>query len=147
MGNPSTLLGFDFGTKRIGVAVGQTETRSASALESVTSKQNVPNWLALSKVIDEWQPQALVVGIPVNMDGSKQNLTARARHFAKSLHMQTQLPVYETDERLTTISAKQLLFEQHGDSPENHDLDSTAASIILESFLQTYQPGNPATYG
>jgi putative holliday junction resolvase len=136
-----TLLGFDFGTKRIGIAVGQTITQQATPLASVTVKNNVPNWAQILELIHEWQPNALVVGIPLNMDGSQQDMSQRAQHFAKTLQNKTQLRVHEADERLTTTTAKQTIFEQHGAKGlEKADIDSQAAQTILTSFMQTYQP-------
>ncbi len=79
------ILGFDFGTKRIGVAVGQTVTHDATPLTTLAAKQGVPDWHAVKQLVDTWQPKALVVGIPLNMDGTEQRLTTLARGFANAL--------------------------------------------------------------
>lgn len=88
---PRILIGFDFGMKRIGVAVGQTVTKTARPLDTIQAKEGVPNWHALSKLIKKWLPDALVVGIPLNMDGTDQPISLHAREFAKSLHERFQI--------------------------------------------------------
>ena len=80
---PHTILGFDFGLKRIGVAVGQTVTQSARPLTILNAKQGVPDWLEIKKLILEWGVNALIVGLPLNMDGTEQPITARAREFGQ----------------------------------------------------------------
>ena len=139
---PQTLLGFDFGTKRIGVAVGQTLTKQAKALVTIPVKNNVPTWDAINSLVEEWSPQALVVGIPLNMDGTEQPMSARARHFAKALHEQTSLPVHEAEERLSTVEAKTQQIES-GHKIDASTLDAYAAEIILQAFLQSYSKGHP----
>ena len=93
MKSPETLLGFDFGMKRIGVAVGQTVTKTARPLGVVKATQGSPQWDVLNKLINTWKPDALVVGIPLNMDGTEQRLTEAAKQFANLLHERFQLPV------------------------------------------------------
>ena len=93
------LLGFDFGMKRIGVAVGQTVTKTARPLETLKAKQGVPHWEKILKLIKTWQPDALIVGIPLNMDGTPQPLTEAAEQFANELKKRFELPVYGIDER------------------------------------------------
>ena len=136
--NPQTLLAFDFGTKRIGLAVGQTLTQQATPLRSLHSQQNIPDWPGIIALIDTWQPHALVVGIPLNMDGSEQPMTQRAKHFAKQLLDKTSLPVHHADERLTTLEARNQAFE-HGGCKDlaKADIDSIAAQIILQNYLDT----------
>src|SRR5437868_4556129 len=92
--NDYVVLGFDFGTKRIGVAVGQSLTRTARPLAMLKAKEGSPDWNEVARVIAEWKPDALVVGFPLNMDGTEQPLTHRARHFAEQLELHFQLPVY-----------------------------------------------------
>jgi len=131
-----TVLGFDFGMKRIGLAVGQTITSHASPLATLKAKDGVPNWVDLDKSIIEWQPQALVVGIPLNMDGSTQLVTFAARKFAKKLKQKFKIPVYQVDERLTTIEARARLFETGGFRQlESSEVDSIAAVVITEQWL------------
>src|SRR5580700_8550565 len=108
------LLGFDFGMKRIGVAVGQTVTQSARPLETLQANQGVPSWDKLDKLMKAWQPDALVVGIPLNMDGTEQPLTQAAQQFADALQERFQLPVYGVDERLSTKDAREQIFVKGG---------------------------------
>lgn len=132
-----TLLGFDFGLRRIGVAVGQTITGTATPLDPMLAKNGAPNWEQVSKLIQTWKPDALIVGIPVNMDGSPQEITERAQGFATALGDHLHLPVYTVDERLTTKEAKQQLFDTGGyRSLEKASIDSFAAKLILETWLR-----------
>ncbi len=129
---PEILLGFDFGTKRIGVAVGQTITQTARPLETVKAQQ----WDAIDKLVKHWQPDALVVGIPLNMDGSEQKLTQLAKQFVTALKNRYQLPTYEMDERLTTQSVRENLFSKGGYKALHKEaIDSLAAQLILQNWL------------
>lgn len=129
---PRTLLAFDFGLKRIGVAVGQTQTRSANPLETVAVKRERPDWDAIAKLIKTWTPDALVVGWPLNMDGSEQEMTHRAERFGRQLNGRFGLSVHLVDERLTTREAKSRL---ELDGRIDHDADPVAAQIILEDWF------------
>ncbi len=129
---PRTLLAFDFGLKRIGVAVGQTQTRSANPLDTVAVKQERPDWSAIARLIETWAPDSLVVGLPLNMDGSDQEMTHRARRFGRQLEGRFGLPVHLVDERLSTREARNRL-ELEGRSGEH--ADPTAAQIILEDWF------------
>lgn len=132
-----TLLGFDFGLKRIGVAVGQTITRTATPLLTLQAKKGIPNWNEIAALIKEWQPNALVVGIPLNMDGSNQAITTAAQQFASSLETHFGLPVRRMDERLSTKEARQRLFDVGGYREiQKSQIDSYAAKLILESWLK-----------
>ena len=122
---PLSFLAFDFGTRRIGVATGNTLTRSAQPLRSVAGGAAAP-FDAIGRLIAEWQPDALVVGVPCHPDGAPHENTRRARRFANRLHGRFHLPVHEVDERYTTTEAQAL------GAP---DLDAAAAAIILEQFL------------
>lgn len=130
------FLGFDFGYKRIGVAVGQRLTCSASPLATLEAKLGVPNWGAVQKVITQWAPEALIVGVPTCIDGSELYTTAAARRFAKQLRKQFALPVHLVDERLSTVEARGQLFEQGGYRKiKQSAVDSIAACVILEQWL------------
>ncbi|KTC99598.1 Holliday junction resolvase RuvX [Legionella erythra] len=130
-------LGFDFGYKRIGVAVGQTVTLSARPLPTLTAKQGIPDWNLVARLVEQWQPQALIVGLPTCIDGSEQYTTPLARHFAKQLKKRFSLPVHLVDERLTTVEARAQLFAEGGYRKlKQSQIDSTAACIILEQWLQ-----------
>lgn len=130
-------LGFDFGYKRIGVAVGQVITQSARPLTTLDAKQGVPDWQMIGKLIKEWFPLALIVGLPTCLDDSEQYTTPAARNFAKQLRTRFALPVHLVDERLTTVEARAQLFAAGGYRKlKNTQIDSIAASLILEQWLQ-----------
>ena len=129
-------LGFDFGFKRIGVAVGQRLTSSASPLPTLSAKQGEPDWEQLSELIKQWKPEALVVGLPTRIDESEFYTTSAARGFAKKLRKRFSLPVHLEDERLTTAEAKARIFEEGGYKKlKTSQVDSMAACIILEQWL------------
>jgi len=133
---PRILLAFDFGTKRIGVAVGQTITQSARPLDTIQAKDGEPNWSAVEKVVGKWLPDALVVGIPLNMDGTEQAVTHLAREFAEALREHFDVPVYEIDERLTTKDAREQLFNSGGyKALQGGQVDQVAAQLILQNWF------------
>ena len=137
--NYEILLGFDFGMKRIGVAVGQTVTQAARPLGVISAKQGMPDWTALTKFVRTWHPDALVVGIPLNMDGSEQPLTAAARLFAERLQERFKLPIHGMDERLTSVEAKARIFSEGGyKALQNTSVDSIAAQLILQNWLEEF---------
>ncbi len=134
--NSRTLLGFDYGLARIGVAVGQELTSTATALITVRANDGKPDWDAISKLFEQWQPDEVVVGLPLNMDGSESELSRRAQRFGNQLHGRYNLPAHFMDERLSSLQAES---ELRGKSPKikKADIDKVAAKIILESWLQT----------
>lgn len=133
---PRILLAFDFGLKRIGVAVGQIVTVSARPLTTLKANQGKPELAALNRLMKEWRPDALIVGIPLNMDGTDQSVTQAARDFAEWLRHEFQLPVFEADERLTTKDAREKLFNKGGIKALQHgQVDSVAAQLILQNWL------------
>ena len=129
MSRPATLLCFDFGTKRIGVAVGQTLTDTATPLEIIPVRNQRPDWDRIGALIRRWHPQALVVGNPLNIDGSRHRLTACADKFVDKLQGRFRLPVLRADERLTTVEARSR-------QRDKQCIDHIAAQVILESWLQ-----------
>ncbi|MDX1901576.1 MAG: Holliday junction resolvase RuvX [Gammaproteobacteria bacterium] len=134
------LLGFDFGTKRIGVAVGQTITRTARPLTTLSAQQGVIQAEALQPLIKTWQPDGFVVGIPLNMDGTEQPITHAARRFAHWLTETFSLPVHEVDERLSTRDARERIFSEGGyRALQTAEVDSLAAQIILQNWLDTQE--------
>lgn len=127
-----TLLGFDYGTAKLGIAVGQTETGTANPLTTLRAVRQKPDWVAISRLIDEWQPEALVVGLPFDMDDTETEIAPLARRFARQLEGRYRLPVYMADERLTSQVARQEL----GRKMKNYaELDAIAAKLILETWL------------
>lgn len=134
-----TLLGFDFGTKSIGVAVGQQLTGTARPLAALKAQDGTPDWQLIEKLLKEWQPDFVVVGLPLNMDGTEQPLTARARKFANRLHGRFGVRVELQDERLSTVEARSTLFERGGYRALNKgQVDSQSAVIILEDWFETH---------
>ncbi|GAA0508185.1 Holliday junction resolvase RuvX [Tatumella terrea] len=131
-----TLLGFDFGTKSIGIAVGQQLTGTARPLTAIKAQDGIPDWSQIEKLLKEWQPDLVVVGLPLNMDGTEQPLTARARKFANRLHGRFGIAVELQDERLSTVEARADLFEHGGyKALSKGNVDSGSAVIILESWF------------
>jgi putative Holliday junction resolvase len=133
-----TLLGFDFGQQRIGIAVGQGITGTASALCTLATVQDNPDWVRIAALINEWQPEALVVGLPRHADGSDSAITRAAREFAQQLEARYRLPVFTMDERLSSRAAAALL--RHHKSHAAAGLDAVAARIILQDWLDTRNP-------
>lgn len=134
-----TVLGFDFGLARIGVASGELETGLASALTTVHAEANDARFAAIARLIAEWRPVALVVGIPTHLDGREHELTARCRRFANQLHGRYGLQVTLVDERLTSAEAEERLSEagHQGWRKQKQRLDSTAAQIILLQYFES----------
>ncbi|MDA8420085.1 MAG: Holliday junction resolvase RuvX [Pseudomonadota bacterium] len=132
----NTYLGFDFGKKHIGVAVGGTASRLAQAIATVTARNELPDWDHISRLIEEWRPGALVVGLPLNMDDSENDMTRAAKKFGNRLRARYNLPVHMVDERLTSVAAKNVLKEA-GVPARRHKsrLDRLAAQTILQAFL------------
>jgi putative Holliday junction resolvase len=121
-----TVLAFDFGMKHIGVAAGQTITRTASALTTLAATDGRPNWAAVRELVNEWRPIRLVVGLPLNMDDTESEMSERARTFAARLEKETGVAVGMADERLTSHAVG----EHEGD--QSH---AAAAALIAETWL------------
>lgn len=122
------LLGFDFGKKRIGVAVGQMITRTASPECLLPAEQGIPDPDALEALFATWQPDACVVGLPLPLDGEPGHIAHAAKKFANRMRERFQVPVYLVDEYLTTQIAKRL--------SSDHPVDAVSAALILETWLQ-----------
>jgi putative Holliday junction resolvase len=133
---PITVLAFDYGTRRIGVAVGNTLTRTARPLATVASDDRDAALHAIGKLVAEWQPQRLVVGLPVHADGTPHAMTGRAERFARDLEQSFHLPVARADERFTTQAAGQMLGEAgKGGRTARAVRDQVAAQLILEAWF------------
>lgn len=134
-----TMLSFDFGTKSIGVAIGQQLTGTARPLPALKANDGVPDWNKIEALLKEWQPDRVVVGLPLNMDGTEQPLTARARKFANRLHGRFGVQIELHDERLSTVEARAELFERGGfRALSKGSVDSLSAVIILESWFENH---------
>lgn len=131
------VLAFDFGTKSIGIAVGQEITGTASPLPAISARDGIPDWDILAQIFEEWQPDLVVVGLPLNMDGSEQEMTKRARKFANRLHNRYRVPVEASDERLSTADARAMLFELGGYKKLTKEkVDSVSACVIFSSWVE-----------
>ena len=141
---PSTYLAFDYGEKYIGTAVGRRHSRQAQSLTTLRGSAQNPDWVRISRLIQEWRPDALVVGLPLNMDGSDNPMTRAARAFGQRLRERYNLPVHMVDERLSTLVARDMLNEA-GVPMRRHKarLDRLAAQTILQAFLNEL-PGDNA---
>ena len=137
-----TLLAFDYGLRHIGVAVGQTLISSSNPAGIVRARDGVPDWNAIAKLIKEWQPQLLLVGLPLNMDGTDSPMSLRARKFSRQLQEKYKGAVELVDERLSSFAAKQARKEAQSSIDFGRDtVDAEAACIIL----QDYYNRTPAT--
>ena len=143
-----TLMGFDFGLARIGIAIGELETATANALTTIHAESNQERFAAINALIAEWKPIALIVGIPFHQDGETHTLTTRCHRFANQLHGRFNLPVFTFDERFSSIAADQALIStgMHDWRTRKMVLDATAAQIILQNFLDArkYASTTPA---
>jgi len=136
MSQARTILGFDFGLKNIGVAVGQELTHSANPLTVIKAREGIPNWDNIETLIQQWQPQLLVVGLPLNMDGTEQEMTKTARRFGNRLNGRFHIPVVWQDERLSTYEAlEQLGIRDKMQAKHRSDVDRISAQLILQSWL------------
>lgn len=136
---PEILLSFDYGERRIGVATGQTITRSASPLTTLHAVDNHPDWVGIEKLLAQWKPDALVVGIPTYLDGSASDTTKKAERFCRQLEGRFQLPVHRINESLTSFEAEQQMREKKQSTQHNkQEIDRMAAAIILQSWLDQH---------
>ncbi|MGQ2965425.1 Holliday junction resolvase RuvX [Methylophilus sp.] len=134
-----TVLAFDFGEKRIGVAVGETLLSLAHPLLTIDAEENAAKFEQITSLLQEWQPVLLIVGLPMTMDGDAHAMTALAQKFAQRLEGRFNLPVMMIDERLTSAEAAQSLREAgiKGRAQKQH-LDQVAAQTILQSYFDAY---------
>ena len=127
-----TLLGFDYGSRKIGVAVGQTVTGTATALETLQLVNHRPDWKRIESLISEWRPQALVVGLPLDVDDSETDATQPALRFSRQLEGRFHIKVYLADERFSFFEARDRLGHK---AKRLEDYDAVAAKLILETWL------------
>lgn len=137
-----TALAFDYGLKRIGVASGQEVTATTQTVATVAVHNNKPDWQQIEQLIKEWRPDILIVGLPMNMDGSEQEITKAARRFSNQLNGRFQLPVELVDERLTSLEAEAIVNEGRRaghikKSKAKTAIDQVAAELILQSWFNS----------
>lgn len=134
----SYYIGIDYGTSTCGIAVGQSLTATANPEQSIYLNNGKCNPQDLDKLIQQWHPHAFVMGYPLNQDGTPTKVAPKAKKFAQWLHKQFQLPVYLVDERNSSTSAREILFERHRAKGLNKNkVDQIAACLLLEAFLDT----------
>ena len=135
--SPQTVMGFDFGTQKMGMACGNSLSGTAQPLAIFPMRDGIPDWDKLEKLIAEWKPNVCVVGLPLNMDDSESELSARARKFARRLRHRLNIPVWMVDERLTTREARNSLlsYQQQGHGKKTN-ADSLAATMLIESWFR-----------
>ena len=140
----NTFLGFDVGSKRIGVAVGQDITATASPLLTLSANRGEPDWAHISQLVDEWKPCAFIIGLPMHADNSETPITLMAKHFADQLQGRFAKPVHFVDERLSSHEAETRASQRHSKnrsadrkiaSQNKAEIDKIAAQIILQSWL------------
>jgi putative Holliday junction resolvase len=130
------IIGFDFGQRRIGVAIGNNVSKTAQALITIESATNNQKFEAIQKIMEEWMPVSIVVGVPFNVDGSEHKVTNLSKKFAKQLEEKYSLPTHLIDERYTSIEASHELKDKKIDVKKKKLLiDQIAAKIILQSYL------------
>lgn len=134
-----TLIGFDFGERRIGVAVGETSTRIANPLGAIDAVANEARFEAIGRIVEEWRPKAFVVGIPHHSDESEHAIARLAEKFARRLRARYNLPVEFIDETLTSAIAESQLRETRTRKARKSDVDALAATMILQSYLDALE--------
>jgi putative holliday junction resolvase len=130
----SMVLGFDYGTKVIGVALGETETAQARPLTAIVRKNRQADWGQIGGLITEWEPECFVVGMPFDADGSEQEMSCLTRKFIQRLEGRYALPVHSIDERYSSLEAQRIIRERKW-KQEKVTVDMVAASIILQSWF------------
>ena len=141
------MLAFDFGTRYLGVAVGEHAMRVAHPLTTIDGEANEVRFAAIGKLVDEWRPTILVVGVPRSIDGTPHDMTRRAERFARQLGGRFALPVARVDERLTSVEAsEQLRSIGQGGRQSKSLVHPVAAQLILQTYFDSlYTPGGPGT--
>ena len=140
--HPSTYLAFDFGTRNLGVAVGQAQTQTTQGIATLKLRSGQPNWAEIEKLMDEWIPDAFVVGLPLHLDASESPMSSLARRFGRQLAVRFELPVHMVDERLSSSSADAILVDQRRNGGKLHRhrrqyRDQIAAELILQTFFNS----------
>jgi putative Holliday junction resolvase len=130
-----TLIGFDFGSRRIGVAVGETTTRIASPLGAIEGEANEARFEAIGRIVQEWHPAGFVVGLPRHADGSEHAVARLAEKFGRRLEARYKVPVMYVDETLTSAEAEASLRHNRTRAGSKSDVDALAATLILQSYL------------
>ena len=131
------IIAFDYGEKKIGVAVGQTSTNTSSPLQIIFNKDNKTNWISISSLLDEWKPDLILLGKPLNMDGSESEIMKKVDKFYKELKSIYDADIEFVDERLTTFEAREILKDEKHD-----DVDAHAAKILIDNWFDINREKN-----
>lgn len=134
--NITTVLGIDYGLKRIGIATGQTITGSASPITTLNQINGSPDWKAIENLIDQWKPQALIVGMPYYLDGKENDMTKAVEVFCLELEQRFAIPIFKINEALSSYEAEAILKKNTKIGKHNkHEIDKMAAAIIVQNWL------------
>ena len=131
------IIAFDYGEKKIGVAVGQTSTNTSSPLQIIFNKDNKTNWISISSLLDEWKPDLILLGKPLNMDGSESEIMKKVDKFYKQLKSIYDADIEFVDERLTTFEAREILKDEKQDNVDAH-----AAKILIDNWFDINKEKN-----
>jgi len=131
------IIAFDYGEKKIGVAVGQTSTNTSSPLQIIFNKDNKTNWVSISSLLDEWKPDLILLGKPLNMDGSESEIMKKVDKFYKELKSIYDADIEFIDERLTTFEAREILKDEKQDNVDAH-----AAKILIDNWFDINKEKN-----
>ena len=131
------IIAFDYGEKKIGVAVGQTSTNTSSPLQIIFNKDNKTNWISISSLLDEWKPDLILLGKPLNMDGSESEIMKKVDKFYKELKSIYDADIEFVDERLTTFEAREILKDEKDDNVDAH-----AAKILIDNWFDINRKKN-----
>ena len=133
------VIGFDYGKKRTGIASGQTITNTATPLITLNQIEGNPDWQGIQQQIEEWQPDALILGVPYQLDGTASTMTKAALHFGDCLRKRFDLPVYEINEALSSYEAEDILKKNKKITQHNKgEVDKIAAAVIVQSWLDQH---------
>jgi len=140
----NTIMAFDYGSKRIGVAIGQQLTATTRPLDTVAVRQNKPDWDHISRLLQAWQPDLLLIGLPLTEDGGEQEMSIAARRFANRLNGRYQLPVELVDERYSSMAAEEIVIDKRRNgrlkkSKAKQAVDQIAAELIIQTWLAERQ--------
>jgi putative Holliday junction resolvase len=129
-------LGIDYGMAKIGLAIGQQITKSATPLKQIKAKQGIPSWSEFELILKKWNPDTIVIGMPLNMEGKTQYMSRKTNIFCEMIKQKYNIPIFKTDERLTTKEARSLIFEEYGyKGLTKYSIDSFCAKLILEQWM------------
>ena len=131
-----TVLAFDFGLRKIGVAVGNTLTKTTMPLDIIYTKNGGTPWSDIENLLEEWKPLSVIVGDPINMDDTFSEMSGKARKFAQRLHGRFSIKVLMIDERLSSFEAKSIFQNDFGGKTNSDNIDSLAAEIVLKSWMK-----------